>query len=172
MQGSRASGNFFLIRCSGNISVRNLFEESVLNARRRSAWEEEETPPWVWERAPRLPGWLTQRTEHHGEAELGSGGRMGSGAASKGLCHTGHRRQDFSLTTVENQLMTSNREMTLHGGGQPLKDDSCCLVEHRSRGSKETGQKTGAAVQKKHDSDWTGRSQQRWGEARHLVTRF
>ena len=34
-----------------------------------------------------------------------------------------------------NQLTTSNREMTLNGGGQPLKDDSCCLVEHRSRGA-------------------------------------
>ena len=122
--------------------------------------------------APRLPGWLTQRTEHREEAELGSGGRMGSGAASRGLCRSGHRHQDFSLTTVENQLTTSNREMTLHGGGQPLKDDSCCLVEHRSRGSKETGQKTRAAVQKKNDGDWTGRSQQRRGEARHLVTRF
>ena len=34
------------------------------------------------------------------------------------------------------------------------------------------GQKTGAAVQKKNDGDWTGRSQQRRGEARHLVTCF
>ena len=50
---------------------------------------------------------------------------MGSGAASRGLCRSGHRRQDLSLTTVENQLTTSNREMTLHGGGKPLKDDSC-----------------------------------------------
>ena len=68
--------------------------------------------------------------------------------------------------------MTSNRVMTLSGGEKPLKDDSRCLVEHRSRGSMEMGQKTWAAVQKRNGGDWTGRQQQWWGEPRDSVTHF
>lgn len=62
--------------------------------------------------------------------------------------------------------------MTLTGGGQPLKDDSCCLVEHKSQRSMEMGQKTRAVVQKRNDGDWTGRQQQWWGEPRDSVTHF
>lgn len=56
----------YLIRCSGNISMRNLSKVSVLNARRSSAREDEEIPLLAWERALRLMGWLTQGTESQG----------------------------------------------------------------------------------------------------------